>query len=105
VSFGRTGVGGYSDAPITLAVPHMKSAFTAAVVVTLLTALASGCATDDATAPASDVPRAQRAEAVTGSRIPNKTAMPAQSDVEREKTVERMKELQKTSTPVQTQPF
>jgi len=84
----------------------MKSAFTSAVVFgTLLTALASGCATDDANAPASDVPRAQRGEAVTGSRIPNKTPMPAQSDIEREKTVERMKELQKTSTPVQTVPY
>jgi len=84
----------------------MKSASTLPAVVlgVLLSALASGCASgDDAKAPANDVPRSQR-EAMTGSHIPNKNALPVQSDVEREKTVERMRELQKTSTPVQKTP-
>jgi hypothetical protein len=76
----------------------------AAALGAALTVLASGCAADDVQAPANDTPRPQRVDAVTGSRIPNRTALPAQSDVEREKTVERMKELQKTSQPVQTQP-
>jgi hypothetical protein len=82
----------------------MKSAFTlsAAVLGALLAALASGCASvDDVKAPADDTPRSQR-EAMTGSHIPNKTPLPPQSDEERAKTVERMKELQKTSVPVRT---
>jgi hypothetical protein len=69
-----------------------------------LTVLASGCASDDGQPLTNDVARPQRAEATTGSHIPNKTALPPQSDVEREKTVERVKELQKTSQPVQTKP-
>ena len=84
----------------------MKSGFTlsAAVLGGLLAALASGCASvDDAKASANDTPRTQR-EATTGSHIPSKNPLPAQSDVEREKTVERMKELQKTSTPTRTTP-
>jgi len=83
----------------------MKTSLLPAVVVgAALTVLASGCAIDDAQAPTNDVARPQRVDAVTGSHIPNKTALPSQSDVEREKTVERMKELQKTSQPVQTKP-
>lgn len=85
----------------------MKPAFIlpSAAVGTLLVALASGCATtDESKAAANDTPRAQRPEAVTGSRIPNKEPLPTQSDAEREKTVERMRELQKTSVPVQTKP-
>ncbi len=85
----------------------MKSAFILPAVAlgTLLAALASGCASvDDPQAPANDASRSQRGETITGSHIPNKFAMPAQSDAERQKTVERMKELQQTSPPVQTKP-
>ena len=71
----------------------------------LFAALASGCATEDTTAPAAaQAPRSRTDATITGSHIPNKNAQPTQSDVEREKSVERMKELQKTSTPVQTKP-
>ena len=85
----------------------MKSAFILplAAAGALLAALASGCASpDDIKAAAASTPRPQRVEAITGSRIPNKNALPEQSDVEREKTVERLRELQNTSTPVQTKP-
>ena len=85
----------------------MKSAFILplAAAGTLLAALASGCASpDDTKAAAANTPRAQRVEPITGSRIPNKNALPEQGDVEREKTVERFRELQNTSVPVQTKP-
>jgi len=74
-----------------------------AVLGCLLAMLASGCAsTDAANAPGSDLPRSQRDYTTTGSNIPNKKPLPEQSDIEREKTVERMKELQQTSVPVRT---
>ena len=83
---------------------QFSSTLPAVVLGAVLSLCGSGCATEDAGAPASNAPRAQRVDAITGSHIPNKTALPEQSDVEREKTVERMKELQKTSPPVQTKP-
>ena len=70
----------------------------------LLAALAAGCATEDTKAPATEAQSSRRVDAITGSHIANKTPLPPQSDIEREKTVERMKELQKTSQPVQTKP-
>ena len=84
----------------------MKPASRLPVVVgALLAALACGCASDETRAPGSEAQPSRRVDAITGSHIPNKTALPPQSDVEREKTVERMKELQKTSQPVQTKPL
>jgi type IV pilus biogenesis protein CpaD/CtpE len=84
----------------------MKSAsrLAAAVVVAALAALGTGCASEETRAPDAAKPR-QRVDAITGSHIPNKTALRPQSDLEREKTVERMRELQKTSQPVQTKPY
>jgi hypothetical protein len=82
----------------------IPSTLPSVVLGAVLSLLGSGCATEEAGAPASNAPRAQRVDAITGSHIPNKTALPEQNDVEREKTVERMKELQKTSPPVQTKP-
>ena len=73
------------------------------VVGVVLAAFAAGCATEEAK-PGTETPRRERVDAITGSHIPNKTALPPQSDIEREKTVERMRELQKTSQPVQTKP-
>jgi len=84
----------------------MKPAFPLSTVAAgvLLAALAGGCATEETNVPATP-PAARRADnTITGSHIPNKNAPPPQSDAEREKTVERMKELQKTSQPVQTKP-
>ena len=97
--------GGYSGASSSVRLPCMKpaahlSAVTAGIV---LAALAAGCATEE-TQPGTETPRRARVDAITGSHIPNKTALPPQSDSEREKTVERMRELQKTSPPVQTRP-
>jgi hypothetical protein len=79
------------------------SRLSAVVAAAALAAFAAGCATETP-APDDEKPR-QRVDAITGSHIPNKNALPPQSDVEREKTVERMKELQKTSQPVQTKPY
>jgi hypothetical protein len=71
----------------------------------LLAAFAAGCASEETNAPAAPSQASRRADnTITGSHIPNKNAQPPQSDAEREKTVERMKELQKTSPPVQTKP-
>ena len=82
----------------------MKTAFTPIIVVTtLLACFAAGCASDGATA--SETPRPPRVEPMTGSHIPNKKALPEQSDEEREKTVERMRELQKSSQPPQKLPL
>ena len=74
------------------------STLPAGVLGAVLALFAAGCASDGANAPASDAPRVERAEAVTGTRIPNRKAAPSQSDTEqREKSVERAKEPQKTS--------
>jgi hypothetical protein len=93
--------------PLRFAAIAMKPAFqpSAVVAAALLAALAAGCATDEAKAPAAEAQPGRRGDnTITGSHIPNKKALPPQSDVEREKTVERMKELQKTSQPVQKNP-
>jgi len=86
----------------------MKPAFPASTVTAgiLLAAFTAGCASDETNAPATPSQASRRADnTITGSHIPNKNPQLPQSDVEREKTVERMKELQKTSQPVQTKPY
>ena len=67
-----------------------------AVLGAALAILATGCATDGSSS--SDAAPAERAEAVTGTRIPNRKASPPPStdSEQREKSVER-KEPQKAS--------
>ena len=94
--------------PLRFAAIAMKPALQLSAVVAaalLIAALAAGCATEEVQSPAAEAQAGRRGDyTITGSHIPNKKALPPQSDVEREKTVERMKELQKTSQPVQKNP-
>jgi len=81
------------------------SSLSVAVAGALLAVFASGCATEESKAPAAETSRSSRGDnTITGSHIPNKKAMPEQSDEERQKTVERMRELQERSQPPQKLP-
>ena len=100
------GDGGYSGASSSLSHPAMKSSspLSVAVAGALLAVFASGCATEESSAPAGQTSRSRADNTITGSHIPNKKPMPEQSDEERQRTVERMKELQERSQPPQKLP-